>query len=172
MRRMSSLNVSQRLCNYQISGFVLFRKCCTLHCKLLTIFPSPAGMSLTKLSLAGKNYSWPWKVGQGKFGQWHPGWGREYRYTFFTVYLLPTSYSHRFFANYNPVRTCPQILAHKFAMTGGGPPALQKTLLIYYWRQNISYCNTAPPTEQNEFTCYINSTCPDIPLITYCITVL
>jgi hypothetical protein len=27
-----------------------------IHCKkILTIFPSPAGMSLTKLSLAGKN---------------------------------------------------------------------------------------------------------------------
>jgi hypothetical protein len=42
-------------------------------------------------------------------------------------------------ANYNPLARV-QILAHKFAMTGR-PAALQKTLLIYYWRQNISYQN-------------------------------
>jgi hypothetical protein len=36
------------------------------HCKkFLTIFPSLAGMSLTKLSLAGKNLIIP---GQGEFG--------------------------------------------------------------------------------------------------------
>ncbi len=33
--------------------------------KRLTFFPSPAGMSLTKLSLAGTNLIFP---GQGKFG--------------------------------------------------------------------------------------------------------
>ncbi len=38
-----------------------------LHCKkLLAIFPSPAGMSLTKLSLAGNNLIIP---GQGEFGK-------------------------------------------------------------------------------------------------------
>ncbi len=40
------------------------------HCKKsLSIFPSPTRMSLTKLSLAGKNLIIP---GQGEFGQWHP----------------------------------------------------------------------------------------------------
>jgi hypothetical protein len=44
----------------------------TLHCKKeLAIFPSPAGMSLTKLSLAGKIPA------QEEFDQWHPGWERE-----------------------------------------------------------------------------------------------
>jgi len=39
-----------------------------LHCKKgLVIFPSPAGMSLTKLSLAGNNL--PIVPVQGKFGQ-------------------------------------------------------------------------------------------------------
>ncbi len=33
-------------------------------------------MSLTKLSLTGKNWIIP---GQWEFGQWHPGWGRENR---------------------------------------------------------------------------------------------
>jgi hypothetical protein len=38
-----------------------------VHCKKrLAIFPSPAGMSLTKLSLAGNNLIIP---GQGEFGQ-------------------------------------------------------------------------------------------------------
>jgi hypothetical protein len=38
-----------------------------MHCKKgLSIFPSPGGMSLTKLSLAGKNLIIP---GQGEFGQ-------------------------------------------------------------------------------------------------------
>ncbi len=38
-----------------------------VHCKKrLTIFPSPAGMSLTKLSQAGNNLSIP---GQGEFGK-------------------------------------------------------------------------------------------------------
>ncbi len=46
----------------------------TLHCKKwFAIFPSPAGMSLTKLSLGGNI------PGQGEFSQWHPGWGRENR---------------------------------------------------------------------------------------------
>ncbi len=48
-----------------------------LHCKKKwTIFPSPAGMSLTKLSLAGNNLIFPI---QGEFGLLHPGWGRENR---------------------------------------------------------------------------------------------
>ncbi len=52
-----------------------------VHCKkrLLLIFPSPGGVSLTKLLLAGNNKIFP---GQGEFGQWHPGSGRENRETF------------------------------------------------------------------------------------------
>ncbi len=42
-------------------------------------FPSPAGMSLTRLSLAGNNLSIP---GQAEFGTWHPGWVRENRWLF------------------------------------------------------------------------------------------
>jgi hypothetical protein len=57
-----------------------------LHCKKrLAIFPSPARMSLTKLSLAGKNVIIP---GQGEFGKWHPGLGQENRQPFFTVYKV------------------------------------------------------------------------------------
>jgi hypothetical protein len=38
-----------------------------IHCKkMLAISPSPAGLSLTKLSLAGKNLIIP---GQGEFGK-------------------------------------------------------------------------------------------------------
>jgi hypothetical protein len=44
--------------------------------KRLSIFPFPVGMSLTKLSQAGKNLNIP---GQGEFGKEHPGWGRENR---------------------------------------------------------------------------------------------
>ncbi len=48
-----------------------------LHCKKrLAVFPSPAGMSLTKLSLDGENLIIPV---QGEIGKWHPGWGRENR---------------------------------------------------------------------------------------------
>ncbi len=48
-----------------------------VHCKKRSgVFPSPVGLSLTKLSLAGKNLIIP---GQGVFGKWHPGWGRENR---------------------------------------------------------------------------------------------
>jgi hypothetical protein len=47
------------------------------HCKKgLMLFPSPAGMSRTKLSLAGNNLIIP---GQGEFSMWHPAWGRENR---------------------------------------------------------------------------------------------
>ncbi len=43
-----------------------------VHCKKwLSVFPSPAGMSLTKLSLVGNNLIFP---GHGEFGKWHPGW--------------------------------------------------------------------------------------------------
>ncbi len=42
-----------------------------IHCKKrLAIFPSPAGMSLTKLSLAGNNLIIP---AQGGFGKWNHG---------------------------------------------------------------------------------------------------
>jgi hypothetical protein len=37
-------------------------------------FPVPAGMSLTKLSLAGNNSIIP---GKEEFGKWHADWGRE-----------------------------------------------------------------------------------------------
>jgi hypothetical protein len=47
------------------------------HCKKRwAVFPSPGGMSLTKLSLAGENLIIP---AHGEFGQLHPGWGRENR---------------------------------------------------------------------------------------------
>jgi hypothetical protein len=39
-------------------------------------------MSLTKLSLGGNIPA------QGEFSQWHPGWGRENRLNFFTVYII------------------------------------------------------------------------------------
>ncbi len=55
---------------YQLSATSRVRP---VHCrKRLPIFPSPAGMSLAKLSLVGKNLINP---GQGGFGYWHPGWG-------------------------------------------------------------------------------------------------
>jgi hypothetical protein len=48
-----------------------------IHCKKrLTIFPSPVGMSLTKLSLAGNILIIP---GEGELGKLHPGWGQENR---------------------------------------------------------------------------------------------
>ncbi len=50
-----------------------YRVC--IHCKkVLAVFPSQVGMSLTKLSLAGNHLIIP---GQGEFGKWHPRWGRE-----------------------------------------------------------------------------------------------
>jgi hypothetical protein len=42
------------------------KPCVSVHCKKsLTIFPSPAGMSLTELFLAGNNLI---VTGQGEFG--------------------------------------------------------------------------------------------------------
>jgi hypothetical protein len=41
--------------------------------KKLFIFPTPLGMSLTKISLAVKYLLIPC---QGEFGKWHLGWGR------------------------------------------------------------------------------------------------
>jgi hypothetical protein len=53
----------------------------SIHCKKrLSFFPSPAGMSLTKLSLVGNNLILP---GQEDFGQLNPSRGREK--PFFTV---------------------------------------------------------------------------------------
>ncbi len=60
----------QTLCDCDTQFFRGFEKHCgnfylVIHCKKeLAIFPSPAGMSLTKLSLAGKklNYSRPGRV--------------------------------------------------------------------------------------------------------------
>ncbi len=51
--------------------------------KRLTIFQSPARMSLPKLCLAGSLLISP---SQGEFGKWHPGWGWENHKPFFTVY--------------------------------------------------------------------------------------
>ncbi len=48
--------------------------------KRLATFPSPTGMSLTKLALGGNNLITP---AQGESGKWHPGWGRECRQPFF-----------------------------------------------------------------------------------------
>ncbi len=46
-----------------------------LHCKKrVAVFPSPAWMSLTKLTLAG-NYLII--SNQGEFGKWHPVWDRK-----------------------------------------------------------------------------------------------
>jgi hypothetical protein len=54
-----------------------------VHCKKRSaIFPSPAGMSLTKISLAGNNKISP---GQGEFGKWQSGWGRKNRCLFYSV---------------------------------------------------------------------------------------
>jgi hypothetical protein len=58
-------------------------RACTV--KKVIVFLSPAGMSLTKLSLVGNNLITP---GQGEIGWWHPGWGREIFYLFFTLYIL------------------------------------------------------------------------------------
>jgi hypothetical protein len=45
-----------------------------VHCEnRLEVFPSPARMPFTKLSLAWKNLIIP---GQGEFGKSQPGWGR------------------------------------------------------------------------------------------------
>jgi hypothetical protein len=51
----------------------------TQHCKKrLTVFLSPAGMSLTKLSLVGNNLIIP---SQEEFGKRHPGWGGDLFYS-------------------------------------------------------------------------------------------
>ncbi len=44
--------------------------------KRLAVFPSPAGMSPTKLSLAGNNLIIPLQL---EFGKWNPGRGRKNR---------------------------------------------------------------------------------------------
>ncbi len=52
-------------CGHLYRGII--RKCKNLHCKKrFAIFPSPAGMSLTKLSLAGNYYIIP---AQEEFGK-------------------------------------------------------------------------------------------------------
>jgi hypothetical protein len=52
-----------RLANF--TKVAILANLCTVHCKKrFAIFPSPAGMSLTKLSLAGDNLIIP---GQGEF---------------------------------------------------------------------------------------------------------
>ncbi len=53
------------------------------HCKKrLAVFPSPAWMSLTKLSLAGNNLIIP---NQGEFGKWHPVWDGKIAILFYSV---------------------------------------------------------------------------------------
>ncbi len=55
-----------------------------IHCKKrLAIFLSPAGMPLTKLSLAGKNYI---ILSQGEFGYDIPAGEGKIAKLFFTVY--------------------------------------------------------------------------------------
>jgi hypothetical protein len=45
----------------------VFCQLCMLHCKkMLAVLPSPAGMSLTKISLDGNNLNYS---GQGEFGK-------------------------------------------------------------------------------------------------------
>ncbi len=52
-----------------------------IHCKKkLAIFPSPAGMSRTKLFLAENNLITPV---QGEFGLWHHSWGGKIANLFF-----------------------------------------------------------------------------------------
>ncbi len=58
----------------------------SLHCKkMLPVFPSPGGVSLTKLSLAGNNLIFP---GQGEFDQRHSARGSRWSNSinFFTVW--------------------------------------------------------------------------------------
>ncbi len=56
---------------------------CVVHCnKRFATFLSPAGTSLTKLSLGWNNLI---ISSQGEFGKWRPGWGRGRRQPFFTV---------------------------------------------------------------------------------------
>ncbi len=69
--------------------------------KMLAVFLSPAGMSLTKLSLAGKNSI---ILGQGEFGKWHAAWGRENRLTFLQCSFIQHRYLYpgqRFFGTYH-----------------------------------------------------------------------
>ncbi len=59
-----------------------------LHCKKrLAIFPSPAGMSLTKLSLGGNNQIIP---AQDEFGQWNDilAGGGEMAYPFLQCSIM------------------------------------------------------------------------------------
>ncbi len=49
----------------------------------VTVFPSPAGTSRTKLSLAGNILI---ILGKQTLGWWHPGWGQENRKSFFIVW--------------------------------------------------------------------------------------
>ncbi len=54
--------------------------------KRLTSFPSSAGMSLTKLPLGRNNSVMTSLFPPRESLLWHPGWGRETREPFFTVY--------------------------------------------------------------------------------------
>ncbi len=58
---------------------------------MLPIFPTPGGMSLTKLSLAGNISIIP---GQGEFGQWHPAWGLENQHPSFLILFWYYGYPH------------------------------------------------------------------------------
>ncbi len=51
--------------------------------KKFTSFPSPAGMSLTKLPLDRNNSVMTSLFPPGRVWWWHPGWGRETREPFF-----------------------------------------------------------------------------------------
>ncbi len=67
---------------YTVQSHILQRK------KSISIFPSLAGMSLTKLSLGRNNLYMTslFPPRESLVGKSHPGWGREYRKAFFTVY--------------------------------------------------------------------------------------
>ncbi len=77
------LIINPRIIHVQLYIYKLYMYKLFIHRKnRFSIFPSPAGMSLTKLSLGGNHEIIPT---QGEFGKRHPGWGREYRIAFFTV---------------------------------------------------------------------------------------
>jgi hypothetical protein len=64
--------------------------------KRLPIFPSPAGMSLTRDQTLPVE-EWFFIPLQGEFGQWHPAWGRKKSVTFFTVYCIQPYQRHKTF---------------------------------------------------------------------------
>ncbi len=62
------------LCNCSTLNFLIYEE--NLIFSFISV--SPAGMSLTKLSL-GENNLYHIIPAQGEFGKWQPDWGRENR---------------------------------------------------------------------------------------------